>query len=58
MSCRPSAGTVGRLSRRICKAEGAWRLEGKNPQPGLVFWRQTRDCDGKTGWQTMVSRKR
>lgn len=52
------AGTVGRLSRRICKAEGAWRLEGKTPQPGLVFWRQTRDCDGKSGWQTMVTRKR
>lgn len=52
------SGAVGRLSRRICKAEGAWRMEGKTPQPALVFWRQTRDCDGKTGWQTMVSRKR
>jgi hypothetical protein len=52
------SGTVGRLSRRICRAEGAWRLEGKFPQPALVFWRQTRDCDGKTGWQTMVNRKR
>lgn len=52
------AGTIGRLSRRICKAEGAWRLEGKSPQPALAFWRQTRDCDGKTGWQTLMSRKR
>lgn len=52
------AGTIGRLSRRICRAEGSWRMEGKTPQPALVFWRQTRDCDGKTGWQTMVSRKR
>jgi hypothetical protein len=52
------AGTVGRLSRRICRAEGNWRMEGKIPQPALVFWRQTRDCDGKTGWQTMVNRKR
>jgi len=52
------AGTIGRLSRRICRAEGSWRMEGKNPQPALVFWRQTRDCDGKTGWQTMVNRKR
>ena len=51
-------GAVGRLSRRICKAEGAWRMEGKTPQPALVFWRQTRDCDGKTGWQIMVNRKR
>lgn len=52
------SGSVGKLSRRICKAEGTWRMEGKNPQPGLVFWRQTRDCDGKTGWQTMLNRKR
>lgn len=52
------SGTVGRLSRRICKAEGTWRMEGKTPQPALNFWRQTRDCDGKTGWQTMLNRKR
>ncbi len=52
------AGTSGRLSRRICRAEGRWRMEGKTPQPALVFWRQTRDCDGNTGWQTMVNRKR
>lgn len=52
------AGNVGRLSRRICRAEGRWRMEGKTPQPALIFWRQTRDCDGKTGWQTMVNRKR
>jgi hypothetical protein len=51
------SGTVGKLSRRICKAEGIWRMEGKTPQPALVFWRQTRDCDGKTGWQTMLNRK-
>jgi hypothetical protein len=52
------AGTSGRLSRRICRAEGRWRMEGKTPQPTLLFWRQTRDCDGKTGWQIMVNRKR
>ncbi len=52
------AGTIGRLSRRICKAEGAWRMEGKTPQPALVFWRQTRDCDGKTGWQTTVNNRK
>jgi len=52
------AGTVGRLSRRICRAEAAWRMEGKTPQPALAFWRQTRDCDGKTGWQTIQGRKR
>lgn len=51
-------GTVGRLSRRICRAEAAWRMEGKTPQPALAYWRQTRDCDGKTGWQTILGRKR
>lgn len=51
------AGHVGRLSRRICRAEGRWKLEGKPPSPALVYWRHTRDCDGKTGWQTMVNRK-
>jgi hypothetical protein len=51
------AGKTGRLSRRICRAEGRWRMEGKTPQPALVFWRQTRDCDGNTGWQTMVNRR-
>lgn len=52
------SGTVGRLTRRICRAEGRWRMEGKQPAPGLVYWRQTRDCDGKTGWQTVIGRAR
>jgi hypothetical protein len=52
------SGDTGRLSRRICHAEGRWQLEGKKPQPALVYWRQTRDCDGKAGWQVMVNRKR
>jgi hypothetical protein len=52
------AGTTLRLTRRICRAEGRWRMEGKKPAPGLIFWRQTRDCEGKTGWQTMVNRPR
>lgn len=52
------SGTIGRLSRRICKAEGSWRMEGKTPQPALAFWRQTRDCDGKTGWRTVTGRAR
>ena len=51
------AGTVGRLTRRICRAEGRWQMEGKQPSPSLVYWRQTRDCDGKTGWQVMLNRK-
>lgn len=51
-------GTTHRLTRRICRAEGRWRMEGKQPAPGLVYWRQTRDCEGKSGWQTTVNRAR
>ncbi len=52
------SGTTWRLTRLICRAEGRWRMEGKQPAPGLVFWRQTRDCEGKTGWRTVVGRRR
>ncbi|MGD9920245.1 MAG: hypothetical protein AB7V13_02205 [Pseudorhodoplanes sp.] len=52
------AGTTGRLTRLICRAEGRWRMEGKQPAPGLVYWRQTRDCEGKTGWRTVIGRAR
>ncbi len=51
------SGTIGRLTRRICRAEGRWQMEGKQPSPSLVYWRQTRDCDGKSGWQVMINRK-
>jgi hypothetical protein len=51
-------GTSGRLNRRICRVEGRWRMEGKQPAPGLVFWRQTADCEGKTGWQTLLGKPR
>jgi len=52
------SGTAGRLTRRICRAEGRWRMEGKQPAPSLVYWRHTRDCEGKTGWQTLTGRTR
>jgi hypothetical protein len=52
------AGTTGRLTRLICRAEARWRMEGKQPAPGLVFWRQTRDCAGNTGWRTVIGRAR
>lgn len=52
------SGTTERLTRRICRAEGRWRMEGKQPSPGLVYWRQTRDCEGKTGWRTVLGRAR
>jgi hypothetical protein len=52
------AGTTGRLTRRICRAEGRWRMEGKQPTPGLIFWRQNAACDGDAGWQTVTGRAR
>lgn len=43
---------------RICRTEGRWRLEGTPPVPRLIFWRETRDCNGKQGWRTLVDRRR
>ncbi len=42
---------------RICRTEGRWRLEGTPPMPRLIFWRETRDCNGKQGWRTRVDRR-
>jgi hypothetical protein len=42
---------------KVCRTEGRWRLNSK-AQPQLVFWRQTRDCDGKRGWQVIVDQRR
>jgi hypothetical protein len=52
------SGTTRKLTRRICRAEGRWRMEGKQPSPGLVFWRQNAACDGDSGWQTTVGRRK
>jgi hypothetical protein len=38
----------------ICRTEGRWRLEGMPPEPKLVFWRETPDCEGRLGWQVVV----
>jgi hypothetical protein len=40
----------------ICRTEGRWRLDAK-AQPQLVYWRQTRDCEGKSGWRVVVDRR-
>ena len=39
---------------KICRTEARWRLTGTPPTPQLVFWRETRDCEGKGGWRTVV----
>lgn len=40
--------------QNVCRSEGRWRLEGERPTPKLVFWRETWDCEGKTGWTVVV----
>jgi len=46
-----------RPTPNICRSEGRWRLEGHPPKSKLVFWRETRDCDGRKGWNVVVGRK-
>ncbi len=48
---------VDREAPRICRSEGRWRLEGKEPTPQLVFWRETKDCEGRRGWVVIVGKK-
>ena len=37
-----------------CRHEARWRLDEPGPQPVLVFWRETTDCEGKKGWTVLV----
>ena len=39
----------------FCRTEARWRLVGRKPEPVLVSFRKTRDCEGKRGWVTVVS---
>jgi hypothetical protein len=43
---------------RVCRREGRWRLDGKKLTPRLIFWRETRDCDGMRGWRTVLDQTR
>lgn len=43
---------------RICRREGRWQLDGKKLAPRLIFWRETRDCDGNRGWRTVLDQIR
>jgi hypothetical protein len=43
---------------RVCRREGRWRLDGKKLAPRLIFWRETRDCDGMRGWRTVLDQTR
>jgi hypothetical protein len=46
-----------RPDRNVCRTEGRWRLEGAERKPKLVFWRQTKDCEGKKGWVLVVGKR-
>ncbi|HMN51035.1 MAG TPA: hypothetical protein PKB01_03110 [Xanthobacteraceae bacterium] len=41
----------------VCRTEARWIA--RDPlKPELVFWRETKDCDGKRGWRVLVNRKK
>lgn len=41
----------------VCRTEARWIAQ--NPlKPTLVFWRETKDCDGKQGWRVIVGKKK
>lgn len=41
----------------VCRTEARWIA--RDPlKPGLVFWRETKDCDGKRGWRVRVNKKK
>jgi hypothetical protein len=43
--------------KRVCRTEARW-VAGRDPlKPQLVFWRETKDCDGKSGWRVRVDKK-
>ena len=48
---------VDRENKSTCRTEARWRLEGAERRPVLLFWRETRDCDGKRGWAVRVDRR-
>ena len=41
-------------STQACRTEARWRLMAPEVRPVLVFWRETRDCNGKRGWRVLA----
>lgn len=41
---------------KVCRTEARW-IAGDPLKPLLVFWRETKDCEGKKGWRVLVKRK-
>lgn len=48
---------VDRETPPMCRSEARWQLEGAKRKPKLVFWRETRDCEGKQGWVVVVGKR-
>lgn len=46
--------TDERADPNVCRTEGRWHLEGQPLKPKLVYWRETADCAGKTGWKVLI----
>lgn len=43
--------------KSVCRTEARWIA--RDPlKPQLVFWRETKDCDGKKGWRVLVNKKK
>ena len=39
---------VDREDKSVCRFEGRWKLERETREPRLVFWRENKDCAGKS----------
>ena len=48
---------IDRDDQSYCRREGRWQLEGGKATPQLIFWRETTDCEGKTGWTVLVGKR-
>jgi hypothetical protein len=46
---------VGR-GGKDCRVDARWRLD-MHGKASLIYWRETSDCEGQTGWRTRVDRR-
>ena len=57
-AAREVTGLFVNPEETICRTEARWRLAGHPPDARLIFWRETRDSDGKRGWRIVVDPRR
>ncbi len=44
-------------NRRACRTEAAWIA--RDPlKPQLVFWRETKACEGDKGWRVLLDKRK